>query len=185
MAQSFPKDRFDVVPDDLERVGAHRAPKRRGRGWIWLAWCVLATVVLVAAGVIALFSVNGNLEGKLPFGDSPSATPTATSTPTPTIVPTVNPSLNVTVLNGTQTAGLAGSVTDKLTAAGWQNVTAANASETDLTKTYVYYSAPENQAAALGLAQSIPGATVQQSDAYVETGADLTVVLGSDYAATQ
>ena len=33
--------------DDLQRVGAHRAPKKRGGGWIGFGWAVLATGVLV------------------------------------------------------------------------------------------------------------------------------------------
>ena len=36
--------------------------------------------------------------------------------------------------------------------------------------------------AALGVAQSLPGATVQQTQDFADTGADLTVVLGSNYS---
>ena len=32
MAQKFPRDRFDSIPHGIERVGAHRAPARRGAG---------------------------------------------------------------------------------------------------------------------------------------------------------
>jgi len=183
MAETFPKDRFDVIPDDLERVGAHRAPRKLGRGWLWFAWSALATIVLIAAGVFGLFLINGNLNIKDVFPGSTTAAPTvtATQTPTPTITPTVNPALHVTVLNGTTIDGAAGSVATTLQNAGWQNVDTANASDTTITKTIVYYSTPANEAAALGVAQSLPGSTVALTQVYVDSGADITVVIGSDY----
>ena len=182
MAEKFPRDRFDEIPDDLTRVGAHRGPRPKGRGWIAVGWAVLATLVLVGAGIFGLSVVNGSISfhGASATGSrTPSATPT--STPTPTIVPTVNPALSVNVLNGTPTEGLAATVGNKLTAAGWKVGALANADRTDLASTIVYYSDPANQAAALGVVQSLPGATIQQSTAFVDTGADLTVVIGANY----
>jgi hypothetical protein len=180
MAEKYPKDRFDTIPDDLRRIGAHRTPRPRGRGWIGFGWAALATVVLIGLGVFGLSLVNGSISFK---GASPSISATPTPSPTPTIVPTVDPNLSVFVLNGTTTSGLANSVGDKLVAAGWKVDSRANASQTDLTKTIVYYSDPKNQAAALGVAQSLPGATVSETQDYVATGADLTVVVGADNAA--
>lgn len=184
MAEKFPRDRFDEIPDDLKRVGAHRAPRRRGRGWIAVGWAALATVVLVGAGIFGLSLVNGSISFHGPSGTgsatgTASATPTAS--PTPTIVPTVNPALNVNVLNGTATEGLAAAVGDKLTAAGWKVGALANADRTDLATTIVYYGDPANQAAALGVAQSLPGATIEQSTAFADSGADITVVIGANY----
>ncbi|MGO4534439.1 LytR C-terminal domain-containing protein [Leifsonia sp. 2MCAF36] len=186
MAEKFPRDRFDEIPDDLTRVGAHRGPRPRGRGWIAVGWAALATVLLVGAGVFGLSLVNGNISFHGPSGSgsrsgSASTTTSPTPTPTPTITPTVNPALSVNVLNGTTTTGLATKVADKLTAAGWKVGATANADRNDLATTIVYYSDPANQAAALGAAQSLPGATVQQSTAFADTGADLTVVIGADY----
>ena len=187
MAEKFPRDRFDEIPDDLARVGAHRAPRPRGRGWVAVGWAALASVLLVGAGIFGLSLVNGSINfhgtsssaSKSTTG-TPSATATS-STPTPTVVPTVNPSLSVNVLNGTATEGLAANVGDKLTAAGWKVGALANADRTDLATTIVYYSDPANQGAALGVAQSLPGATVQQSTAFSDTGADITVVIGANY----
>ena len=51
---NFPKDRFDAVPQDTHRIGAHRGPKRKGRGWIAFAWAVVATVLLTTAGLFGL-----------------------------------------------------------------------------------------------------------------------------------
>ncbi|MDN4597556.1 LytR C-terminal domain-containing protein [Leifsonia virtsii] len=182
MAEKFPRDRFDEIPDDLQRVGAHRAPRRRGRGWIAVGWAALATVLLVGAGIFGLSLVNGSIDFHGPSGTgSRTASTTPTATPTPTIVPTVNPSLNVNVLNGTAKEGLAASVGEKLKAAGWKVGALANADKTDLAATIVYYGDPANQAAALGVAQSLPGATIQQSTAFSDTGADITVVIGANY----
>jgi hypothetical protein len=182
MAEKFPRDRFDEIPDDLTRVGAHRAPRPRGRGWMAVGWALLATVLLVGAGIFGLSLVNGSISFHGPSTSaSRTASPTPTATPTPTIVPTVNPALTVNVLNGTTTPGLASKVADKLKAAGWKVGALANADRTDLATTIVYYSDPANQAAALGAAQSLPGATVQQSTAFADTGADLTVVVGANY----
>ncbi len=180
---SFPKDRFDEIPDDLQRVGAHRAPRHSGRAWIWIAWSALAAAVLVAIGIFGLNLLNGNSTFKSTITGAGTPTPTATPTPspTPTIVPTVNPSLNVTVLNGTDEDGLATAFAQALKSAGWAKVITANATQTDYTQTTVYYSTANNQAAALAIAKLIPGATTAMTQDYVETGADLTVVLGTDY----
>lgn len=184
MAEKYPKDRFDSVPDDLHRVGAHRTPRAKGRGWIGFGWAALATVVLVVLGIFWLSLVNGNIAIKDDLtgtSGSPSASATPTPTPTPTIVPTVNPSLNVTVLNGTTTSNLAGTVGTILSNAGWNVGTTANADESNLPQTIVYYSSAANEAAALGVVQSLPGATVQLTQTYADTGADLTVVVGTDF----
>lgn len=179
MADSYPKDRFDAVPDELQRVGAHRAPRSAARAWIWIGWCALTTAIIVGAGILGISIINGNVA--VPgFTSSASAhTPTAT-TPTPTITPVVNPNLYVTVLNGTAQTGLAGQVSDTLSKAGWKHISVANASQTNLKQTTVYYSDDKNKAAALGVARSLPGATVRKTQDFADTGADLTVVVGSD-----
>ncbi|WP_158865309.1 LytR C-terminal domain-containing protein [Leifsonia sp. AG29] len=184
MAEKFPRDRFDDIPGDLQRVGAHRAPRPRGRGWIVVGWAALAAAVLIAAGIFGLSLVNGSVNFHGAAGPSaPGSTAIGpTPTPTPTIVPTVDPSLTVNVLNGTTTEGLAASASAKLKAAGWKVGALANADQTNIAKTTVYYSDPAKQAAALGAAQSFPGATVEESQAFANTGADLTVVVGSDFS---
>ena len=129
--------------------------------------------------------MNGSISFHGPSGTGSrtgAASATPTPTPTPTIVPTVNPALSVNVLNGTAKEGLAASVGEKLKAAGWKVGALANADKTDLAETIVYYGDPANQAAALGVAQSLPGATIQQSTAFSDTGADITVVIGANYA---
>lgn len=184
MADKYPKDRFDTIPDDLQRVGAHRAPGPRGRGWIAFGWALLATVLLVGLGIFGLSLVNGSnsFHGPTASRSASTAAPsTPTPTPTPTITPTVDPSLSVNVLNGTTRGGLAKTVGDTLTAAGWKVSALANADKTDVAQSVVYYSDPKNQAAALGVAQSVPGATIQETQDYAASGADITVVVGANF----
>jgi len=56
---SYPKDRFDQLPEDLQRIGAHRGPAKKGRGWIGFAWALLATGVLIFGGLFAIGKVLG------------------------------------------------------------------------------------------------------------------------------
>src|ERR1019366_5658749 len=51
---NFRTDQFDNLPENVDRVGAHRGPKVKGRGWIAFAWAVLATAVLVVGGLYVL-----------------------------------------------------------------------------------------------------------------------------------
>lgn len=183
MAQKYPQDRFDDIPDDLQRVGAHRAPRPKSRTWIAVGWAALATAVLIGAGIFGLSMVNGSISFHgTPNAAAPSTvSPTPTASSTPIITPTLDPALTVNVLNGTTTEGLGSQVSDLLTRAGWTVGAVANADRSDLTETVVYYSDPANQAAALGAAQSLPGATAREAQDFAGTGADLTVVVGSDY----
>lgn len=177
MAQKFPRDRFDSIPHGIERVGAHRAPARRGAGWVAFGWAALVTVVLVAVGIGGVVLFNDRLN----FGDTGVATPTPT--PAVTAPPTVAPDIPVTVLNGTTTAGLAARAGETLTAAGIPVGTTANASENDLTETVVYYATPDLEGAARGVAAAIPEADVRLSEQFAQIGTPLVLVVGSDYAA--
>ena len=101
MAQKFPRDRFDSIPHGIERVGAHRAPARRGAGWIAFGWAALATVVLVAVGIGGVVVLQRSAElrrRRRTHADTPDARLV-------TAAPTVAPDIPVTVLNGTTTVG--------------------------------------------------------------------------------
>ena len=177
MAQKFPRDRFDSIPHGIERVGAHRAPARRGARWVAFGWAALATVVLVAVGIGSVIVFNDRLN----FGDTGVATPTPT--PVATAAPTVAPDNPVTVLNGTTTSGLAARAAETLTAAGIPVGTTANASEQDLEETVVYYATADLEGAARGVAAAIPEADVRLDAKFAEVGTPLVLVVGSDYAA--
>jgi hypothetical protein len=187
MADHYAKDRFDDIPDDLKRVGAHRAPPKPGRGLVILLWAALATVVLVAAGILGLFALSDRVN----FTDT-STTPASAQpepTDTPTAVATIDPASMVTVLNGTATKGLATRAIEQLNAVGWtQNITPGNASANDVTTTTVYYEDASQEGAARGLAEALGVTNIQLSTQFqipVTEGEEpilqLTVVLGSDF----
>ena len=172
---SAQRDRFDDIPADLARVGAHRAPRPAGRGFVAFAWAALATGVLVGAGVLGL----GVIEKKV--ADVGTSVPTATvAAPTPT----VDPNIDVVLLNATTTNGLAASASAMLDKAGWKVGSTANASSTSVKTTTVYYTSASQAGAAAGLAKSLGITRTALSQQFAVPGQSrLTVVLGADYAA--
>ncbi|MDJ0350679.1 LytR C-terminal domain-containing protein [Cryobacterium sp. PH29-G1] len=184
MARKFAKDRFDTHAHALDRVGAHRAPGKKGRHWVAFWWALGATVLLIVVGVIGIFAINNRLDfSNIPGLASASATPTPTETVIPTAEPTVDPALSVSVLNGSENNGVAASVSDTLTAAGWDVVDTGNASVNTEPTTVIYYAEATTEGAARGLAASLPGSKIVISTNFVDSGADLTVVVGNDYVA--
>ncbi|MGO4692051.1 LytR C-terminal domain-containing protein [Glaciibacter sp. 2TAF33] len=187
MPSNFPKDRFDDLPHKLDRVGAHRAPAKRGKGWVTFWWALAATIVLVAIGVLGLFYLNNRLDFALPGTNSPTPTASASATPTrpPTAEPTLDPSLSITVLNGTPGTGVASGVGQTLTEAGWSVGATSNADTETVPATIVYYADASLEGAARGvldsIATTIPTATILLSSDFADTGADITVVVGNDY----
>ncbi|MCS5721075.1 LytR C-terminal domain-containing protein [Herbiconiux sp. CPCC 203407] len=176
---SFPEDSFDRLPAHRERVGAHRGPAPRGRGWMVLAWAALATVLLVGGGITYLAVINDNIQFTDSNSQAATPAPEETAAPEP-VAPITDGTLAVTILNGTENVGLAGRVGEAAAAGGWNVATQANASTTDFATTTVYYEDPANEAAALGLAQLLGGAAIELSSNF--PGAALTAVLGTDYA---
>ena len=195
----FPRDRFDDVTDG-PRVGAPRGAARRGGGWIVFAWAALATGVLVGVGVLVLALANGSVQFTEGSGGATSApSSSASSAPTssasagaepsaeastPAAAAAASPSdqgaTTLVVLNGTSTTGLAANASTKLTGAGWKVTSTGDAGTTGATQTIVYYQQESQAALAEGIAQSLGTSAVQQSSAF--PNADVSVVLGSDYA---
>ena len=170
---SMPRDRFDEIPADLARVGAHRAPRARGRGWITFGWAVFATGVLVAAGVYALTTIENRVADTGP-----------TTAATAAVKPTIDPKMDVVLLNATSTNGLAASASSALKKAGWSIGSTANASSNSVKTTTVYYTDADQAGAAAGLAQSLGISHTMLSRQFAVPGHErLTVVLGEDYAA--
>jgi hypothetical protein len=181
---TFPKDQFDDLPDDLYRVGAHRAARKKGRGWITLAWAALAVVVLTGVGLFTLSRISDSVTIDLPGLPGEAQPPATEPEPEPTAEPvtdpsTLDPSITITVLNGTTRSGLANSVGDTLEESGWPIGSRTNTAEPDVETTTIYYSAAENEGIARGIALALGVEEVVLSDAF--PGAPLTVVLGSDY----
>jgi hypothetical protein len=190
-----PRDRFDEVPDDLQRVGAHRAEARRGRGWIVFAWAALATGVLVGAGVVYLGVANDSFQFVAPTSDETSQAGSespddggtdgsdAPTTPAETVAPadpaSVDPDVTtITVLNGTDTSGLAGQASLALAETGWTVAGQGNADGT-VAVTVVYYADAADEAVARGVARDLGTTTVELSDAFPDSS--VTAVLGDDY----
>jgi hypothetical protein len=185
---SYPKDRFDELPEDLKRVGAHRSPRKRGRGWIAFAWAALATGVLVFAGLFGLSKFLGVDIGLPIFQAGTSSTPTPTPTPTPTAEPVLDPTgiapdrnIKIAVLNGTTAAGLQNVAGDALAGAGWPIDSRSRASEQDIEKTTVYYSDPLNEDVARGLVVAMSVGQIRLVPADTYPGTAITIVLGADY----
>ena len=179
----FPKDRFDDVPSELLRVGAHRGPKKKGRGWIGFGWAALATVVLTAGGLIGLAAIDSNINFDLPFfPGTQSEEPTVTQTPT--AEPTMDPEVPLTILNGTPTVGLANQVGDALLAKGWGGAaegvgSRANSGSSDVEQTVVYYADPSLEGVARGLVLAHGVGDIRLSTDY--PGSQVTDVIGLDY----
>jgi hypothetical protein len=183
---SYPKDRFDETPDDIERVGAHRGPKRRGRGWIGLAWALLATGTLVFGGLFALSQYLGDDLG-IPLFATPEE-PIITPKPEAPVAPLTDPTtidparaLTIDVFNGTAESGLQTVVLDKLATEGWPVGSATNASARDIEETYIYYSNPADEDVASGLVSALGLGEIRFIEPDIFPAAPITIVLGSDY----
>jgi hypothetical protein len=179
----FPQDRFDDVPAELVRVGAHRGPKRKGRGWIGFAWAAFATVVLTIGGLVGLAAINNNINFDLPFLQG-EETEVPTITETPTAEPTLDPSIPLTILHGTPTSGLANQVGDALLKEGWKGAkqgvgSRANAASDDIDETVVYYADPALEGVARGLVLALGVGDIRLSTDY--PGSQVTIVIGLDY----
>jgi hypothetical protein len=194
MSRSHPQDRFDVKgPSGPGRIGAHRAPEPRGRGWKAFAWAAVATVVLVVVGIVGLQLITDrlDLDAVFPQQQESEAATDAPSTAAPAPAVTDTDAL-VTVLNGTSTAGLAAQAVEQLASAGWsQNIAVSNADEDTVETTTVYYQEASQEGAARGLAEALGVGSITLSDDFaipVEEGEEpilqLVVVLGSDYTPT-
>jgi len=189
---TFPKDQFDTLPEDLARQGAHRAPKKRGGGWIGFAWAALATGVLVVGGLYGLslidssirFEVPGISAGEEEVDDTPteSATPEVPALTDPTTIDKAR-GITITVLNGTPTAGLQDVAGNALATAKWPIGTRTTSSQTDIEKTFVYYKNAADEDIARGLVLALGVGEIRESAAFI--GAPITIVLGADYVGPQ
>jgi len=162
-------------------VGAHRAENPGTNGWLILLWSAVAVLVLVVVGIFATLVGMGRID-LFPQ-------PASTAAPVPEDVGVIDTSYSVMVLNATPDETLDDGVRENLIDEGWaaDTVFAVDGSTDDFPQTTVFYVADADEEAALGLADLLGGAAVEQSDTYAELndtdGAQLTVVLGLDRAA--
>jgi hypothetical protein len=151
------------------------------RAWLVLLWAAVATIVLIVVGIFGTLIASGRIE--LFVQPDPIVSPQAT------VEPVVDLTYDVVVLNATPEEGLATQLKDVLVTAGWatDSVTAGEAGSQDFPVTTVYYLAPEDEAAAAGLAGVIGGARIAQSDVYQPADPEskqLTIVIGLDRTAS-
>lgn len=176
MSEKFPTDRFDDVPPEIQRVGAHRSSGRSLSPWLIFAWAALVTGLIVGGSTAYILGSSGKLQAFL----FPVSTPTPT--PTPTATPTLAPDLAVNVFNATPIVGLATTVGNQLAAAGVPVGVKANASVTDAKKTIVFYSTKAAEGAARGVCVALKNSCqIKLTSAYASSQAPLTLVLGADY----
>lgn len=179
----YPKDRFDEIPPSLDRRGAHRAPRSRGDKIAAWLWGLGAVVVLVVLGLVAMVVIDNVVSF-----DQAEPTPTATATAEPTeeapeqVAPAMDSEIPVTVLNGTDLAGVAGGTGDELAAIGWNVVLRDDADSEDYQSSTIYYGAAEDEAAALQLAADLGGGAPTLDPAMTEPGT-ITIIIGYDLAA--
>lgn len=184
---SFPQDQFDQIPADLERRGAHRAPAPRGRGWRAVGIALVVTVLLTAAGLFALTRLVPGFtiplpNWAIPVFDQPEVPPLPEAEPVtdPAEVPD-DLDLSLAVLNASTSPGVQNTVGDLLEERGWPDPVRSTASRDDVEETAVYYRSAAAEGVARGIVEQLGVGRVILSDAY--PGAEVTVVLGSDYVA--
>lgn len=147
-------------------------------GWVVLLWSFVAALVLIIAGIFGSLVVMGRISL------FPEAVPSASSTPAETGV--VDTSYSVVILNATPDELLDTQMRDTLINSGWAAdiVFASDSTSQDFTTTTVYYVDAADELAAIGLANLIGGAAVEQSDFYADQNTtdqkQMTVVIGLD-----
>lgn len=161
MAKKFPIDEFDNLP---AHGGRHRI-RRTGFDRVREFFRYMAmSVVIAGAGFIALtWSDSQNI-----FNDP---------NPKPTLAADSTLAYPITVLDASETDGVAGRVGHKILDAGWLIVTADNAADT-ADKTVIYYSNVDYQVTAKQLISVVGKFPTKLSDAYTDP---ITVVIGKDF----
>lgn len=173
---TFPRDRFDEIPNDSARVGAHRAPRPRLRWLVVLLWWLLSVAVLTGAGILAFLALSNTNALDLP-------TPANSSQQSVEEEAVVDTDYVVLVLNGTPDGAAAEAVSEAVTGAGWpeESVAVLDADRADVEESTVVYIDEGDAAAARGLAAELGIERVEQNAEFAEvSGGGLTVVVGLD-----
>ncbi len=181
------RDRFDDIPEDLRRVGAHRTKAHPARGLIAVAWVVAAIAVLSVAGLWGLAQINEDFEFGLPGlstaneAAGPDEVPDAEAEQAE---PVLDPKIAITVLNGTPTQGMANTVGDYLVAEGWDGAklgvgARASASANDVETTLVIYNDPANEGAARAMVETLRAGEIRLANTY--PASPIAVLVGSDF----
>ncbi|MGF2950363.1 LytR C-terminal domain-containing protein [Microbacterium alcoholitolerans] len=175
-----PNDRFDDIPRATGRVGAHRAEQPGMNGLVVLLWSAAAALVLIVGGIFVSLVMMDRI--------SLTGEPTPAPVQTQGVEAKIDTSYRVLLLNATPQSGLVATTREELLAQGWAGdaVFGSEGSTQEFEKTTVFYVDEADEAAALGVAEVLGGAEVQQSDFYADLNdtelPQLTVVIGLDRA---
>lgn len=196
MADSFPPDEFDDPALHGDRVGAHRQRRMPGRRWIIFGSCVVAVALIVGVGFLMLnmvrqgnqfdFSKALGVPGSSTVVDSATSSTAsapsssaASSVAAPTSsAPVADKTAKITVLNATNTSGLAAAAKTALKTDGWTNVTVGNDASRLKTSTVTYPTAAD-AASAAAAAKVLGIGSVELS---TTAGSQIVVTLGADYS---
>lgn len=175
---SSPRDRFDDIPSDPQRVGAHRAARPRFRWVVTLMWWLLAVAVLSVGGILAVIALQQN--DRLDI-DLPSPDPTASATPetAPAVIDTGYP---VLLFNGAGEEVAVDPLQAALVAEGWapEQILVAD-DDQDIAVSTVYYVAEGDEGAARGVAELLGIEAVELNpDFATMSEGGITVLLGLD-----
>lgn len=147
-------------------------------GWVVLLWSLVAALVIIVVGIFVALVMMGRI-ALFPDADTPG--PSA-----PEAQGVVDTTYSVLVLNATPEEDLEVDLRDTLMNNGWlgDSVSYGPAGQQDFAETTVYYVNAEDELAAIGLADVIGGAHVEQSDAYAAADdpeqKQLVVAIGLD-----
>lgn len=175
--ETYAKDRFDDVPRDRGKVGAHRAEQPRMRGLVVFLWAALAAIVLFVAGLLIVLAIMG----RGPFAGS-----AIDSNPTSSIEPRLDTSYSVLVLNATPDESRTETVRSELIAAGWDesSIVVSDASERDFKETTIYYALVGDAPVAEAVRDLVDGAVIVMDNTYQpadsEDAKQITIVIGLD-----
>lgn len=169
-----PADRFDKATKS-GRVGAHRVTPRPRYFWVYFLTGLLGFALLTTLGILWLQSVGSITE-------NPLTQRTQTTEQPPPTQGKLDPEATVIVLDGTPDQEIGSALDKTITKEKWgEIVLSAPASSDDITESYVYFAAPNDEASALGLAKKLGGIPVMQNDEFGDFDARLIVLIGSDY----
>lgn len=188
----FLPDRFDDVPQEEGYVGIRRAQRSKTFWLVPTGIVAGVSIILIAVGMVVVQRADERLQispEEIALAEpEPTAVEEVAPEPEPEpepVEPIINPTaedadgLTITILNGTDTTGLAARAGNLLDREGWPEQTRTNADEQGVTESLVAYQDPDEEALALGVGEILGITQVVQTDNY--PGARITVLVGSDF----
>ncbi|GAA1317051.1 hypothetical protein GCM10020360_21330 [Nonlabens tegetincola] len=172
----YPKDRFDDISND-RAVGSHRVTAQPRVTWHFVVGGLIGAALLTTIGIVGVTLAGSS--GKLPLMPE-----TETAEAPAKVKPALDPEATVAVLDGTESQGdVASGVAAAITEQGWGVIALAGpAASADIEISAVFYADAADEAAALGLAKELGGVSTYLATEYADSGARLTVLIGTDYA---